>query len=509
MSPPDNGRLYRFAPRDRSGWILGLGGAQCLALGSAILAAGTLLTAGAPAPVVIAPLGVGLLFAFARLGGRPLHEVAPVALVWALDRRRHSWVARVPLLTGRPTDDEGQPDLPPCLEGLAILAAPGRSTNHAPLGVVTDEPNAALSAILRVRGRGFALLDHAEQERMVANWGDALGGFCKERSAVRRVSWSEWVAPSGIGEHLAYFESHRAAPLDAPAVQAYLSLLEDAGPMATTHEVLVTVTVDARRAGRGRGGGDPQDRHGRSRENQQRAAIDVLVEELGLLASRLEAAGLAVDEPLSPTEIAAAVRVRLDPHATRLAARRRSLAELAGKVSVYNAGPLSTRCERRFFEADGALHASFLVTEWPRLDVPPNWMETLLLHAGAVRTICVSYEPVPPSRSARQVARDATRLASDAELRERKGFRVNAAHRRAEAAVAEREAELVAGYPELGHVGIITVTAADREALEQACRDYEQVAAQAMLELRRLDDQHDLAFAATLGLGRCIEARRL
>ena len=135
-------------------------------------------------------------------------------------------------------------------------------------------------------------------------------------------------------------------------------------------------------------------------------------------------------------------------------------------------------------------------------------MEPLLLHAGGVRTIAMVYEPVPPSRSQRQIDRDATRLASDEEQRAKRGFRIGARHRRAETAVLERESELVAGYSELEFAGFVSVAANDREQLETACAEYEQAAAQVGLELRALDGQHDAGVGACLPIGRYPTARR-
>src|SRR3546814_12552490 len=93
---------------------------------------------------------------------------------------------------------------------------------------------------------------------------------------------------------------------------------------------------------------------------------------------------------------------------------------------------------------------------WPRLDVPPNWLEPLLLYGGGVRTFALHYEPVPPSRSQRRIDRDSTRLAADEEQRARTGFRVAARHRRAPTDVAEREAAPVPGSAELGFAGLPT-----------------------------------------------------
>src|SRR5205085_10498713 len=131
---------------------------------------------------------------------------------------------------------------------------------------------------------------------------------------------------------------------------------------------------------------------------------------------------------------------------------------------------------------DGPVHRPFWVAEWPRLDVPPNWMGPLILQPGAVRTVSVVYGPVPPGRSRRQIDREATKLASDEEQRTRAGFRIGARHRRQQGALVEREAELVAGFGELCFAGFVTVSAANPEALDAACADYTQTAAQAGLD---------------------------
>jgi hypothetical protein len=498
-------RLYRFGDPDQTGWLLGLGGPQCLALGAAVCSAGVLLSAGWPLPAVLVPLVIGAVFAFGRVGGVPAYEWLPVSAAFLLRRMvgQATWQARLPLLPSGGFDTGGQPELPPCLERLAIREVPSpvwASSRPGTVAVVEDRHDRTISATLRVRGPGFALLDPAEQDRLIAGWGDSVGGFCAEKHPVAFVRWSEWAAPVGLEDHLRHLDEHRAAPAHSPAVRAYRQLLEEAAPEAMGHEVLLTVTLDTRRLHTG---------HAR-RSATENPAVAALLEEVRLLSVRLETAGLAVDPPLSPAELAVALRLRFDPACRqRLAIRRRSLAAQAGLVSLHNAGPLRMVEHKRSFEVDGAIHRAYVVAEWPRYEVPANWLEPLLLHAGGVRTVSVTCFPVSPSRSARQVRRESTRLASDAELRHAKGFRTSARHRRAETAVAEREAELAAGFPELEHLGIVVVTAGDAEALERSCAEWEQTATQAGLELRPLDGRHDLAFAATLPLGHQIPTRRL
>ncbi|MEW6470672.1 MAG: SCO6880 family protein [Actinomycetota bacterium] len=501
-----SGRMYRFPPLDRTGWLLGLSGAQCVILAAGTLAAGLLLDARAPAPAVVAALALAVTAAFAPWDGRPAHQWLPALARVGFLRftGRHAWVAELPFLSRRPDDAARPPSLPPFLDGLtltdagSLAQAAGPAASPGGVAVVHDRRHRTASASLRAGGCGFALLERAEQDRLVALWGDVLAGFCAERSAVVSVRVTEWAGPDHLSEFERFADQRRRAPTGSPAVDSYRELLADAGERAARHDVLVTVTVALHRLRRHRGKGSAQE-----------TASAVLLEELRLLTGRLEAAGVDVAGPLSLTDTAEAMRMRADPTVVRAARRRnRSLAAMAGLVSPWNWGPLATESDWDHLRVDGALHRTYWVAEWPRLDVPAGWLEPILLHAGGTRTFTVHCEPVPPSRSRRRIDRDATRLAADGEQRSRAGFRVGARHHRSEAAVLEREAELVAGHNELEYAGFLTVTAATDEELKRSCADYEQAAAQAGLELRPVHGQHDLGFVCALPVGRGLATRR-
>lgn len=491
-------RAYRFAPLDRTGWLLGLSGVQCILIAAGIFVSGLLLDAGAPPPIVLVPVIALSVATLARWRGRPLHEWAPVLMRFGAMRaaRRHSWAAPVPLLTAARVDERRRPPLPPFLRGLELLDAGGvqwcPASAHAGVGTVRDRVNGTVSGSIPVSGRGFSLMERGDQDRLLQGWGDVLSGFCTERPLVSRVQVSEWAAPAGLGEHERFLDRHISPAANAEAVESYRELLAEAAPMSVGHEALVTVTVDQRRVSRRPGDTASQD-----------GVVAALLDELRLVSMRLEAANLVVGAPLSAARTAEALRLRCDPSCRpRLEARAATLAELTGLVSRYSAAPLASLVELDHVRTDASLHRTYLVTEWPRLEVGANWLEPFLLHSAGVRTFCLHYEPVPPSAAQRRIDRDSTRLAADEEQRSRAGFRIGARHRRTQAAVAEREAELVAGYAELGFTGFVTVTAPDREALAVSCASYEQAAAQCGLELRALDGQHDLGLVWSLPLGR-------
>ena len=496
-------RMYRFPARDRTGWLIGLQPVQCAILGVGVFAGGILLNIGAPAPVVLGAMTAAGIAAFAPVAGRPGYAWIPVVAGW-LRGRRHgggTWTAAVPRSPLGRVDATEQPQWPRFLAGIEVHEAEGWRPGTS-MAVVTDRHSGQATGLLQVTGREFALIDRSEQEQLLAGWGDALAGFCKERTPVTAVRWFEWSAPADASAHLGWTRDHSGPAADPAVVDGYLDMVADAGPLSTRHETIVTVTVGGPGGGLGGGFGGALGRA--ALRHRSRELVDTLRDELRLLAGRLGATGLSVDPPLSSAAATGVIRSRLDPcsgHSVRAAGGTRTLADLAGIRRIRNAGPMATRTEWAHVLVDDVCHACFAMVEWPRLEVPPNWMEPLLLHAGGTRTIAMHLEPVPPSQSQRRVDKDSTRLVVDAEQRSRAGFRVGARHRRAESDVAARESELVAGFCELEFCGLVTVTAADTAQLERSCAEWEQVAAQSGIQLRRLNGQHDTALACSLPLG--------
>ena len=109
--------------------------------------------------------------------------------------------------------------------------------------------------------------------------------------------------------------------------------------------------------------------------------------------------------------------------------------------------------------------------------------------------------PVSTHQSRRRIERDLVKLESDASTKEEKGRRIDARHRRATQALLDREEELVAGYPEMGYAGLVTVSARTLEDLDEHSEIIEQLARENGMDLRVLDSRQDLGWAAVLPLG--------
>ena len=485
MGTRDDQRTYRFDLLDRTGVFLGFGVVQLGVLGAGAVASTVAVTSGLPLPVAVLPALACFGVAAGRVGGERVVDWLPVAARWVL-RRRRRWVAPLHLLDPNRPDD--QPALPSFLMGVRLIEAPTDWGRLAGAGVVHDTSTGAMAAVLRVRGQEFALASRDEQVRLLAGWGDVLAGFATERGAVARLSWTDFATPTGLRDHLAWLATQPAVESEAAA--SYRELLDGTGALSSGHDVLVAVTVSRDRLGSSRTRVEPDER-----------LLSVLGKAVDTLARGLHNASLLADGPLTPGEIAAVLRARIDPGRMRKVSYG-SLAERLGLVHPSNAGPIATEVEWSRLRVDGAWHRTYWVAEWPRLSQHPDWMEPVLAFVGTgSRALTVVFEPVPPSVSRRRVDRDSIKLDTDATSRAERGRRVDAGHRRLQSAVTEREAELVAGYAEVTFAGLVTVTADDPNALLAACDECEQVAREHGLELRPLDGRQDVAFAAALPLG--------
>jgi hypothetical protein len=263
-----------------------------------------------------------------------------------------------------------------------------------------------------------------------------------------------------------------------------------------THETLLSVTVDLRRV-RSRRSTSPVD-----------AAIEVLLDEVRLFVDRLATAGLSIEEPFTPAELSTAVRLRSDPtRASQAMALSQSLAGAVGRGPL-EWGPMAIRSAWTHVQVDGTVHRCFRAATWPILPVPADWLAPLLGTAGATRTITVVMEPVPTSRAARMADREVMSREADADMKERRGFRVSARDRKRIDDVHRRETELTEGHPEFRFVGLVDVAAPNLDRLEEACAAIEQAAAQSLVDLRALDARHNVAWVANLPLGRTIAASR-
>ena len=269
-------------------------------------------------------------------------------------------------------------------------------------------------------------------------------------------------------------------------IESYLELIATTSRVSQDHEILLAVEVDRRRV-RGRGEG---------------AATSSLIEQTERIAQALEAAEVRVLGALGPTQVTRALRTAFDPYARAELASLEAADPAREGVPEVGSWPIGADEAWEHYRTDGAVHATYWIAGWPRVDVSPLFMDALLGGSGLVRTVAVTFEPMAVDRSTREVEAAITRDRADRELRHRFGQSETARHRLAEEAAMRRESELAAGHGEVRLAGFVTVTGRNSEELDHACAQVHEHAARARLELHRMYGQQADAFTFTLPLCR-------
>lgn len=488
---------YTFGPLERRGLLgpIRAGQAAFLTIGAvaAMVALDRWPSAGG---AVLATLIFGSAAALAvwPIGRRTVQEWAPVALafLWRRLRRGTRFRSALPGVgyrvrrqaDGRLVIQDGSPHPPPPLRGVRIEAASHRDRL---VGVVTSQGGRRLTAVLACRAIAFSLLDAEAQERRLARWGLVLSGAVG--TSIRRLQWLERTAPAQGDELARWLATERdpAVPLrGTPMIESYLDLISTTARVSQDHEILLAVEIDTRRV----------------RERGKAAAVVNLLEQTERVAQGLEAAEVRVLGALSPGQVARVLRTAFDPYARAELTALEAADPKRDGPGEAGGWPLATHETWEHYRTDGAVHATYWIGAWPRVEVSPMFMDALLGRSGVVRTVAVTFEPVPIERSTREVEAAITRDRADRELRHRFGQSETARQRQAEEAAARREAELAAGHSEVRLAGFVTVTGRDEEDLRRGCAQIHEHAARARIELHRMYGQQADAFSFTLPMCR-------
>jgi hypothetical protein len=451
--------------------------------------------------VAVTVVGAGVALAFWPVAGRTGEQWLPVVVRWAwagvtghrfqpdpgpgsgvrvaIDEEGDGRLRTVPRRPGVPS--------PWVFDGLRLVQPDDGAADGDGMGVVVDERARTVTAVLSVRGHSFALLGPAEQDARVAAWGRVLASLAREGSAVHRLQWVETCLPDDGRAVRSFVDGHGVLDASAPAARSYRTLLDESAPVTRRHRVLVAVTVHRSRAGRavrGAGGGVA-------------GATAVLAREVAAVHRALSGVDLGVDGALSRSGLAGVLAEALRP------APGGTDTTTGVLPSPATASPWPMGLESRWdaVRTDGAWHAVYWVSEWPRIDVHPDFLGPLLF-APLRRTLSMVMEPVDPARAARQVAQARTAGVADSELRRRNGFLTTARHARERESVDDRDVELADGHAQFRFTGYVGVTADSEAELTAACAALEQAAGQSRIEVRRLYGQQDGALLCLLPLGR-------
>jgi len=467
----------KFPHRSRRGILLGLTAPQLTTAGlTGLLLLAVILSRGVVGALELLPLWASVaLLVFVRHRGRALADWVPIVTRYATRRMRGQlvWLARP---SRRPVR-EGLLHLPGTAASLRVVTAPDRR-----YGAVHNPHTGTLTAVAKVSSRAYALLDPGTQNANVNGWGRALAALART-GHVARIQVIERTVPDSGDALRRYWQEHGQP--DTPLAGAvYSELIENAGPAAAPHEAYVAVSLDAKAAKRlinQAGGG-------------LTGSFSVLAQLTSTFDQAARTAGLNPTGWLTAREIAAVVRTAYDPKA--LTALDRWSSGGRPEAEPAAAGPVVVVEKADHIATDSAVHATYWVENWPRIETSAGFLHQLLFTAGIRRTLSLSYEPKALDSALRDVQRKKASVIADAAERARRGQVDSEADAIEYQDIKSRERQLIAGHADVALTGLLTVSADSEEELRSACAAVETAAVGAQLDLRPLTWQQAEAFTA-------------
>jgi hypothetical protein len=469
----------RFPKRSARGLLLGFSAPRVAAIAlAAAVAVTALATANMVGLLVSAIMWAPLAAtAFVRVGGRPPAEWAATAVHYGGRR-----------LSGQ---TEYRSRLPVRSRPAGTLALPGDAASlrfHCDIDsgavMVHDPHRHTLAAVMSVSHPAFVLLDRDDQAQRVSRWGRLYAGLAQTMNPAS-FQVLEAVVPDPGDGLVDWYRAHQAA--DAGwADRQYTGLLDQARLGSSTHRTTISVALDLKAAGRtvkAAGGGIP-------------GAAAVLRQDMASLADALRQTGLTVGSWLTEAELAAIIRSAYDP-ATVLDPRRDPGANLS------HAGPIAISETWDRLRHNSAWSAVLWISEWPRIDVPPDFLHPLLFALGVRRTLSITARPLPADAALRQIRKEKTGVLADQAQKARIGQVADLSDAREYQDLLDRERSVITGHTDVEFTGLVTVTAPSLPALEAAQAAIIRAAGTAACELQPLHGRQTQAFIiAALPLAR-------
>jgi hypothetical protein len=469
----------RFGQRSTRGLLLGLSAARCLSAGTAVCVVVLGLVAGGGIGLVASGLvWVPLLVAtYVSWQGLALCEWAPVVGHWTARKVARQSEYRAKVSAPRPAGTMALPG----------DAAALRFYEDAESGacMVHDPHRQTLSVTVAVTHPAYVLLSPGDQQSRLTAWGRLLASLSRSGYCAAIQVLEATVPDPGTG--VAGWYERRGTHDGGWADTNYAALLRQSSHGSSAHRSTITISLDMRRAAKaireaGRG---------------TKAAAAVLRGQMEALEYSLRAADLHIERWLDAAALAVIVRQAYDPAAP--------LREGRPGATLDHAGPVAVSEHWGYLRHDSGFSTVLWISEWPRQDVAPNFLHSVVFAQGVRRSLSLVAHPRGAAEALRQIRKEKTEAITDSAQRARIGQIQDLSDRQQYEDVLTREQALIAGHADMEFSGFLTVTAPSRDELSAAVAQIEQAASQSSCETRVLFGRQAQGFViAALPLARSV-----
>ncbi|HKT58184.1 MAG TPA: SCO6880 family protein [Microbacterium sp.] len=468
-------------------WQLGFLTAAALVLLIAINRSGPLgLLYGIP---LYLPLGAA---AFTTIRGISAPKMAGL---WVMKQIRHAAGATETRFRPERVELAGTLNLPGVRASIQLWDVDGIACVYNP-----QDRSASVTAELEVQG--FLMHDTDDRYDLAQQWATVLASFT-QRPGIKRITLQERTLPTTIRPARDHFDTvvrNRELDATSPIAENYREVMDESERFAVAHRNYLTFTLDLVALGsqlKSLGGG-------------QDAIRTLAYVEARNLADALQSARIKVRRWLTTRDIAALGRTVFDPEFAAFIQNRPD--DQAG-VDPIAIGPMyleEPAHQNGVVFTDSGVHTTMWIHEWPRSDAPVGFISPVVFarmpHTGEAitHTFSLVLTPVPVSKALRRIRDDKKVWRGNEKLRAKRGADGSAADAADWEALEKQEEEIVAGHGEFRYGGYLTVTAPDKERLEQAIAGMRNALSRAGMEAQILYCQQAEALmvnALPIGLG--------
>jgi len=421
-------------------------------------------------------VAVGMAPLMVRVNGRTGAQAMAARVAWWVGRRAGQDLYRSGPLSAVP---QGTTRLPGLLAPSVMLAA--QDAYGRPFGLIKLPWPHHYTAVLRCTADGAALVDAAQIDVWVANWGGWLAALAHE-PGIAGVSVTIETAPDS-GQRLRS-EVDRLVQPGAPALAAQVLRQAAASYPAGSAQVITRLAITW----------GPAMVSGRRDDTSIAAEIG---NRLPGLAEGLARTGAGAAVPMTAEALAEMVRVAYDPACAQDVDAARETGSTG--ITWAGAGPVAAQEFWGCLRHDSGVSVSWCMEEAPRGTVLSGVLAQLVSpHPQLPRKrVTLIYRPHNPGEAARIVDSDVRDAVFNATKNPRAKARATADLRAAEQAADEEASG--AGVVRFSMLVTVTVPAgAQLGATEAVVRN---LAATARIRLRRAYGSQSAAFAAGLGVG--------
>lgn len=346
--------------------------------------------------------------------------------------------------------------------------------------------------------KAFSLESGDAQETGTREYRETLSGLGSVEGVVRWQTSDQTTLISGARIEQWYRRKAEQAPrvtdeetgeqvplsgetIDPVLHQSYIERIRQAESVPV-HEMWVAVVISAKKMQRhidANGGGLP---------GLLEAAMDVM----GTVEQTVDSTGVSVTGWHTPRTLAGLSRSAFDPSSTLRVSRQNGE---AGGADVSDAGPMAMDVYAGHLASDGAVHRTYMISEWPQNQADRGFLHPLIFAGGFRHTVT----EVMVRGDIRRALNSTKRRKGDWEeadkMRRKLDQPESLEHEMELADIRSEEQQLVAGHGPIRPVGLVTVSAADMQQLEANCAQIISQASRANVQLRVVWQEQDAAFA--------------